>query len=129
MLFCKIENNNTLNIQNELDLHKAIVKFLKTTDLLFTCPLPCDLDTDEKRIMSSLKGYTKGTPDIFIFNKNNSYNGLAIELKTPKGYGTISKSQYAFIENLSCECDYFVLVSNDFSTIIECIVKYSHGIL
>ena len=129
MLFCEIENNNTLNIQSELDLHKAVVRYLRTTDLLYTCPLSCDLNTDEKRIMSSLKGYTSGTPDLLIFNKSGDYTGLAIELKTPKGNGTISKKQYEFIENLSAECGYFVLVSNDYATVIECICKYIAGIL
>ena len=129
MMFSDFENDNTLNIQTENDLQKAVVRYLRTTDLLFTCPLSVDLNTDEKRITSYLKGYTAGTPDLLIFNKSGEYNGLALELKNPKGTGNISKNQYEFIENLSAECGYFVLISNDFASIIECITLYIRGLL
>lgn len=129
MMFLDIESENCLSIQSELDLHKAVVRFLRTTDLLFTCPLSVDLNTDEKRITSYLKGYTAGTPDLLIFNKGGNYNGLALELKSPKGSGKLSKQQHDFIEYLSAECGYFVLVSNDFASIVECIVKYMNNLL
>ena len=129
MQFCEIESDCSLNIQTENDLQKAVVRYLRTTDLLFTCPLSTDLSTDALRINSYLKGYTSGTPDLLIFNKCGEYNGLAIEIKTPKGTGTISKNQFNFIELLSSECNYFVLISNDYATIVECITKYIYGIL
>ena len=129
MQFADFENDNTLNIQSEHDLQKAVVRYLRTTNLLFTCPLTVDLNTNALRINSFLKGYTSGTPDLLIFNKCGEYNGLALELKSPKGTGNLSKAQFDFIEVLSSECNYFVLISNDYATIVECITKYIYGIL
>ena len=77
MLYIDIDEYASISIMNEYDLHKAVVKYLKTTDLLFNCSNPIELDTDEKRIEASLKGYTAGACDIMIYNKNSSYGGLA----------------------------------------------------
>jgi hypothetical protein len=129
MMYIDIENNHSLSIRNEFDLHKQVVKYLKTTELLFNCNNPIELDTDVKRVQASLKGYTAGSCDIIIYNKNNTYGGLAIEFKSPTGLGVISKKQYEFIEQIAGDCNYFVLVSNDYSTIIECIVKYVWNVL
>ena len=128
MLYIDIDEYATLSIRNELDLHKAVVKYLKTTDLLFNCNNPIELDTDEKRIQASLLGYTAGSCDIIIYNKNETYGGLAIEFKSPTGRGVVSKKQYEFCETIAGDCNYLVLVCNDYTTILECIVKYKHDI-
>ncbi len=129
MLYIDIDDYSTLSIRNEADLHKAVCKYLKTTDLLYNCNNPIDLDTDEKRIQASLKGYTAGSCDIIIYNQNKTYGGLAIEFKSPTGRGIISKKQYEFMEQIAGDCNYCVLVSNDYTTIIECILKYIHNLL
>jgi hypothetical protein len=129
MLYVNIDTYSTLSIRNESDLHKAVVKYLKTTNLLFNCNNPIELNTDEKRIQASLKGYTSGSCDIIIYNKNNTYEDLAIEFKSPFGKGIISKKQYDFCETIAGDCNYFVLICNDYTTIIECIVKYVHNLL
>ena len=43
-------------------------------------------------------GYSKGTPDILIFEPRGSYHGLFIELKTAKG--RISAEQLYWLEEL-----------------------------
>ena len=129
MLYIDIDDNSCLSIQNERDLHRAVVKFLKSTDLLYNCSNPIDLDTDEKRIEASLKGYTAGSCDLIIYNKNDTYGGLAIEFKSPTGRGVLSKTQMEFCETICGDCNYFVLVSNCYTTIIEAIIKYTHGLL
>jgi len=128
MLYCEINENKCISINNEYELHKMAVRYLKSTDLLFTCPLPIDLTTDAMRIQANLKGYSAGTPDLLILSPNDEYAGLALEFKTPTGEGIISKKQYQFIETLSVECNYLVVVSNDFAEIIEVITKYVNNI-
>jgi hypothetical protein len=45
-------------------------------------------------------GYSKGTPDIFIFEPRNGYHGLMIELKRKKG-GHITEEQQNWLVNLN----------------------------
>ena len=47
------------------------------------------------------KGYVGGHPDILIVNPNKQYNGFAIELKTPKGTGSISDKQIDYLATLN----------------------------
>ncbi len=75
-------------------------------------------------------GYTPGTPDILIFTPCNLYTGCCIELKTPyKGAGIVSKQQNDFMNKLEVESNVFCLISNDYTEIIEFLVKYIHGII
>jgi hypothetical protein len=39
-------------------------------------------------------GYSKGFPDLFIYEAKNGYHGLAIELKTIKGRATEPQQQW-----------------------------------
>ena len=44
-------------------------------------------------------GYSKGFPDLFIYEARNGYHGLALEIKTIKGRAT--KEQKEWIEALN----------------------------
>jgi len=128
-MYIDITSNNVLSITNEKELHNAVVNYLKLTDLMFSCPLPIDLNTDNLRIEAVKNGYLCGMPDILIYTPNNKYNGMCLELKNPRGTGNLNKKQYDVLNNFDIECKYFCLVSNDYATIIECLVKYLYDIL
>jgi len=106
-------------------LQKAVVNYLRTRHpgVLFTATLGENQDTPEKRISSYEKGYIRGIPDLFIFHKNAIFSGLAIELKSPLGTGSLSIDQEDKLKRL-LEQGFDVLVSNNLFEIIERI--YSH---
>lgn len=129
MEYVNFSEKKTFNLNSEKDLQESIVKFLRDTDLLFCSTLGGCLDTAEKRVDAYKSGYQKGTPDLIIYTPMCKYNGLAIELKNPWGTGKLSKEQAEWINKLSVESNYFCIASNDYTEIIEILVKYVNGIL
>ena len=65
----------------------------------------------------------KGTPDLIINNLHKYYTGLAIEFKTPKGYGSLSNEQSSILFHYQLN-GFKTLVSNDYDHIIEQITEY-----
>lgn len=129
MIHINIHKNHCFpEINNESVLQQQIVNYLKETDLLFTIAGD-NLATSQGRVDSLKHGYTCGTPDLLILTPCSGFNGLAIEIKTPKGLGSIQKNQLEFLEKISKECNYFSLVSNNLFEILEVIIKYYSGIL
>lgn len=126
-----LETRMFINITTESELQQAVVKYLKTTDLLFSATLGGYLDSDEARVLATKEGYVKGQRDIFIYSPSGCgvYSGMAIELKTPWGNGDLGKHQSEWLEKLEKESGYFCLVSNDFAQVLEFVVKYIHGLL
>lgn len=124
------ENDKKLSLLTESDLQKAVVRFLRTTDLLFTCSLGDTLDDPSKRCEAYIKGYCKGVADIIIFTPSGSFNSFFLELKTPAyGSGVLSKEQKEFLLTASKECNAYCMVSNDYTEIIYKITQYIHGCL
>ena len=119
-----------MNIQNEENLQQAVVNCLKTDfkDLLFSANgLEENLNTDSKRIKASKMGYTNGTPDLIIYSKNKQYSGMALEFKSPSGFGIISKVQDEFLKKLKKQ-NYLCIVSNDYTEIVKYITMYYYNI-
>lgn len=112
------------NCQTESDIQKAIVNYLrnKYPKLYFTANLGELQDTEQKRITSYQMGYTKGSPDLFIFHRNRKFEGLAIEFKSPQG-GQLSDAQNKILKALADQ-KWDVLVSNDLFEIVEHICKH-----
>ena len=130
MLLKNYENKNTIVIQNEEDLQQSVVRCLKTEfkDLLFSANgIEDNLNTDSKRIKACKMGYTNGTPDLIIYSKNKQFNGMALELKSPTGFGILSKNQDEFLEKLK-KNNYLCIVTNDYSEIIRYITMYYYDI-
>lgn len=117
--------NNQLSILNEKDLHYNIIKFIKNNidEHIIIPGLGENQTTSEIRIDSYNKGYQSGQPDILLLNTHKYFNGLAIELKTPKGNGIISDNQQYFLNNLYNN-NYKIIVSNDYTDIIMQIIEY-----
>ena len=130
MILKNFQQKNTIILQNEENLQEQLVKFLRKefSDLLFSANgLSEDLNTDQKRIKASKMGYTNGTPDLIIYSKNKQFNGVAIEIKSPSGFGILSKVQDEFLKKLK-KNNYLCLVSNDYSEIIRYITMYFYDV-
>ena len=80
-------------------------------------------DTDEKRIQSWAKGYTRGACDLLILNKHRKWTGLAIEFKTPANTGVLSPDQRKYLDNLERQ-GWKTIVSNDYTLLIVEIQEY-----
>lgn len=120
-----VKTHIQLSLQNEADLQKAIVNYLRSKypQVYFNATLGELQDTSYKRITSYFMGYSKGSPDLFIFYRNRKYDGLAIEFKNPLGTGVLKKEQQARLNSLKLQ-KWDILVSNDIFEITEKI--YSH---
>lgn len=116
---------HVLKIESENDLQKEVVAFLRTKfpKILFTATCGQLQDTPEKRIHMFEMGYKKGVPDLLIFEPNRSYVGMAIELKSPKGTGSLQETQLDFMLDLQYR-GWKPLVSNNFSEIVIQINNY-----
>lgn len=92
------------NKQPEHELQKAVATYLDLMILeggespLYSATVGGVRTTMRQAVLMKQAGYKKGIPDIIIFESRNGYHGLAIELKTKKGYA--SKYQRDWIERL-----------------------------
>ena len=129
MPFIDYGENKTVSLKNEHDLQSEVVSYLRQTDLTFAASLNGYLDTPSKRIRSWQEGMSAGHPDLVIYTPNKTYNGLAIEFKSPTGQGELSKTQNDWLDKLEKDCKYFCICSNDFAVILEVIVKYIYDLL
>ena len=130
MIFKNFQTKNDIILKNEQDIQEQVVKFLRKDfpDLLFSANgLEENLNTDQKRIKASKMGYTNGTPDLIIYSKNKQFNGMALEFKSPTGFGILSKVQDEFLKKLK-KNNYLCLVSNDYSELIRYITMYYYDI-
>jgi prophage antirepressor-like protein len=122
--------NKQLSIFNEKDLHYNVIKFIRNNfyEPIIITPLGENQITSEMRIDSYNKGYTKGAPDILLLNYHKYFNGLAIELKTPKGDGELNDYQEQFLDKLDNN-NYKIIVSNDFTNIIMALIEYKQYLM
>jgi prophage antirepressor-like protein len=117
--------NNQMMIMNETDLHKKVVDYLRKyyPHILFNASLGELQDTSQKRIESYQKGYKSGFQDLVIFEHNTSYNGFAIEFKSPNGKGIISEKQLDLNEKMQ-DRGFKTLISDSYDDICIEINKY-----
>jgi len=107
----------------EYHIQIAVIRWMQMQypHILFTIApsgmkLPIGVATKLKRM-----GYSKGTPDIMIFEPRGEYHGLFIELKTKTG--RITPAQLAWIEMLTVR-DYYATVCRSFDEAKDTIKKY-----
>ena len=122
-------NKLVFKIENESDLHTKVIEYTRKyyPQAIIIAGLGELQNTSQKRIDSWKKGYTKGQPDIVIANLHKNYNGLCIELKTPKGTGVLSDAQRNLLEKYE-KNGYKTLVSNDYDHLLREITEYCQGI-
>ncbi|CAB4009480.1 phage repressor [Paramuricea clavata] len=118
-------NNLSFKIESEFDLHVRVVRYIRRfyPDALITAGLGELQDTSSKRIASWRKGYQKGQPDIIIGNPSKRHIGFCIELKTPKGTGSLSKEQEDLLRKYRRN-GYRCMVSNDYDLIVREVIEY-----
>lgn len=116
----------TFKIENEDDLHRKTVNFIRQYNerkILFTSTLGELQDTPEKRISAWRKGYTKGMPDLIIFNQTSKFNGCVVEFKSPKCTGELSDEQQEIIDHFEL-IGYKTIVSCNYDDIIVNLIRY-----
>jgi hypothetical protein len=95
------KNRSLLQLkEKELDIQKSFVKWLKYKypKVLFSASAGGMHTSKSQAGKMKAAGYTKGCPDIMIFEPNGQYCGLFIELKRKSGRA--SPEQITFIEGL-----------------------------
>ena len=104
---------------NEADLHYQVVKHIREwyPNVIIIPGLGEYQDSSAKRCDAWSKGYIGGQPDLIIMEPSNGYCGYAIELKTPKGTGTVSGKQKCWMNMLSSK-GFKTTVSNDYAEIV-----------
>jgi prophage antirepressor-like protein len=110
---------------NEFDLHAKIVDFIRRfhPDANVVAGLGENQSTEQLRIRSWQLGYTKGQCDLLLLNKHKKWTGMAIELKSPVGWGTVSPEQKKFLERLR-RAGFKTLVSCDYDELVVAIQEY-----
>lgn len=69
------------NKSPEYELQKSIVEYLKVKRLLFCASIAGVRLPIPTAVKMKNAGYIKGAPDIFIYENNKQYHGLALEIK------------------------------------------------
>jgi prophage antirepressor-like protein len=124
----KIRDDNTIVLTTENQLHFKVVDYIRKyfDHAMRMSSLGEFQDTVDKRIEGKMKGYQKGACDLMITNKHIKYQGMCIELKTPKGTGHLSSSQENWLKEMLLNCHY-VIVSDDYDEICYEIATYFEG--
>jgi len=106
---------------------KAVVKFLKINyPKALYCASAGGMRTSMKQaIKMKAMGYVAGFPDLFIYEPNGLYNGLAIEMKRTKG-GVVSNEQKEWLKSLN-QRHFKAVTCYGALDAIQTIIKYFKG--
>jgi len=108
-------------IGKERDFQRAIAGYLNSISALY-CHVPNEAKrTGRQGYQLKLQGMSQGVPDILIFDRNEQYNGFAIELKV--GYNKASDEQLRWLDNLALR-GWKTLISNDIDEVLQEIDAY-----
>ena len=79
--------NKMIMIGNESDLHYKVVELIRrySPDSILVAGLGENQDTEDTRLDSYKKGYTRGQPELMVLNDHKDYKDLGIECKSPTG--------------------------------------------
>ena len=124
------QHSSRLQISSEEDLQIAFVKYIRThhPDVLFVVSGDESfLDSAEKRVSTTRRGYCRGTPDLIVLSRNSRFQGAAFELKTPWGNGVLSLEQDSYMKKLKKE-NFLCVVSNDLLELVAIITKYANDV-
>lgn len=108
---------------SEASIQQAICRYLDITyPRILYCASAGGMRTSMKQaIKMKMTGYKKGFPDMFIYKSNDSFSGLAIEVK--KKGGVVSPHQKEWLSRLK-EGGYFSCVVYNLNEAIEIIDSY-----
>ena len=116
-------------VGNETDLHYKVVDLIRKyyPDSILVACLGENQDTDDKRLDSYKKGYTRGQPDLMILDYHKDYKGLCIEFKSPTNNYHVSEAQKE-MKKKYVNNGYAFVLSNDYDRICMNIHDYMKGI-
>ena len=119
------KENHSFNMQSENDLHGKVVEYLRRfhPHAKMVAGLGEFQKTSALRIEGWQKGYQKGSADLMIMNKHVKFSGFCIEFKNPRGAGSLSESQDAWLNDLHLN-GWKALVSNDYDALAKEIATY-----
>jgi hypothetical protein len=108
IIYIKTKKGKMMNDNPEYRIQKMISEYLDNLGVLWTASsngmkLPISVAAKLKRM-----GYKKGCPDIYIFEPNQDYRGMMIEVKSPVGLPT--KEQVNWHEKLTKRGYYAVIM-------------------
>ena len=112
-------------IGNGTDLHYKVVDLIRRyyPDNILIAGLGENQDTEDKRLDSYMKGYTRGQPDLMVLNYHKDYKGLSIEFKSPTNNYHVSEAQKEMKKKYRNNGYVFVL-NNDYDRICKNIHEY-----
>jgi len=112
MIIKHLRNRNEVCCLTQKSLLKEVCDYIRGTDLVSLALT----ESDECCV------------NIFTPSPSGSYMGMMIVIGDPMVKTEPNVSSH-FIECLSTECGYFVLISNDLLEIVTALVKYNQGVL
>ena len=110
--------NKMITIGNETDLHYKVVDVIRKyyPDTMLVAGLGENQDTDDKRLDSYKKGYTRGQPDLMILDYHKDYKGLCIEFKSPTNNYHVSEAQKGmkkkYVNNVMLLCSVMIMIES-----------------
>ena len=121
--------NKMIMISNETDLLYKVVDLIRKyyPDSILVASLGENQDTEDKRLDSYKKGYSRGQPDLLVLNYHKDYKGLGIEFKNLTGNCYISEAQKE-MKKKYLNNGYAFVLSNDYDRICKNIHDYMKGI-
>ena len=116
-------------IGNETDLHYKVVDLIRRyyPDSILVAGLGENQDTEDKRLDSYKKGYTRGQPDLMVLDYHKDYKGLCIEFKSPTNNYHVSEAHLE-MKKKYVNNGYAFILSNDYDKISKNIHDYMKGI-
>ena len=121
--------NKMIMIGNKTDLHYKVVDLIRRyyPDSILVAGLGENQDTEDNRLDSFKKGYTRGQPDLLVLDYHKDYKGLGIEFKSPTGNYYVSEAQKE-MKKKYVNNGYAFILSNDYDRICKNIHEYMKGI-
>ena len=121
--------NKMIMISNEKELHYKVVNLIRNyyPDSILVAGLGENQDTEDKRLDSYKKGYSRGQPDLMILDYHKDYQGLCIEFKSPTNNYEVLESQIKMKEKYM-KNNYAFILSNDYDKISKLLHKYMAGV-
>ena len=96
-------------------------------DTILVAGLGENQDTDDKRLDSYKKGYTRGQPDLLVLNYHKDYKGRCIEFKSPTNNYQVSEAQKE-MKKKYLKNGYAFILSNEYDRICKNIHEYMKDI-
>jgi hypothetical protein len=109
--------------QPETLIQQHVIQYLKLAHpSILYCASAGGVRTSYKQaVKMKSTGYVRGFPDLFIYEPNGQFSGLAIEIKTEKGVASIHQKEW--IKKLN-DRGYFAAICKGYEHVVKTIDSY-----